>query len=57
MIITKKYEGIVSEMKELLIMQIEIQKRLPLSLITIEAKARNLFKDICKISCSSRGLF
>nr|XP_023648729.1 tigger transposable element-derived protein 1-like isoform X2 [Paramormyrops kingsleyae] len=47
-IITKKREGAISEMEKLLTLWIEdqIQKRIPLSLVTIQAKARSLFDDL-----------
>jgi hypothetical protein len=47
-IITKKREGAISEMEKLLTMwmEVQIQKHVPLSLMTIKAKARNLFEDV-----------
>jgi hypothetical protein len=47
-IITMKREGAISEMEKLLTMWMEaqIQKYIPLSLMTIQAKARNLFEDV-----------
>jgi transposase-like protein len=46
-IITMKREGAISEMEKLLTMWMEaqIQKHVPLSLMTIQAKARNLFEN------------
>jgi hypothetical protein len=47
---TKKREGAVSEVEKLLEltmwMDAEMQKRVPLSLMTMQAKARNLFENL-----------
>nr|XP_023694244.1 tigger transposable element-derived protein 1-like [Paramormyrops kingsleyae] len=49
-IITKRREGAISEMEKLLTLWMEdqIQKRVPLSVMTVQAKARSLFDDLKK---------
>jgi hypothetical protein len=47
---TKKHEGAVSEVEKLLEltmwMEAEMQKRVSLSLMTMQPKARNMFEDL-----------